>query len=229
MKMPTFRATGGSITLILVRWTLERSSRKMRLGQHWWMIGLLPVIGSCQSAPAASEKSPGDAPASETLALPLALLFDSLHLDATTLRLQVDKSARRMHVFAGEHFLKSYACVLGEHPEGDKRMQGDRRTPEGSFTFRDKYPHTQWHKFIWIDYPNEESWQRFRERKASGEIIANADIGGEVGIHGVPEGMDHWISLGQDWTWGCIALKNKDIDEIYPFIVPGSTMIDIEP
>ena len=196
----------------------------------WWScIGLVPVIASCQFSAATLEAGSATEPASDTLDLPLTVLMDSLHLEASTFRLEVDKSARRMHVLAGDRLLKSYRCVLGEHPEGDKRMQGDRRTPEGSYTFRDKYPHKDWHKFIWIDYPNEESWRRFRERTASGEIDADADIGGEVGIHGVPEGMDLWISLGTDWTWGCIALRNSDIDEIYPFVVPGRTVINIDP
>ena len=108
-------------------------------------------------------------------------------------------------------------------------MQGDRRTPEGTFTFRDKYPHRAWHKFVWVDYPNAESWKRFKERKRSGTIPADARIGGEIGIHGVPVGMDHWIEQGSDWTWGCIALRNDDLDEIYPFIKPRHTTITIVP
>lgn len=130
---------------------------------------------------------------------------------------------------AGDRTLKIWPCVLGEVPVGDKHMQGDRRTPEGTFTFRDKYPHRQWHKFVWVDYPNEESWKRFKERKRSGTIPADARIGGEIGIHGVPTGMDHWIEQGSDWTWGCIALRNDDLDEIYPFIKPRHTAITIVP
>ena len=108
-------------------------------------------------------------------------------------------------------------------------QQGDRKTPEGTFTFRSKRVHAKWHKFIWVDYPNAESWRRFRERQRSGSIGAKADIGGEIGIHGVPEGMDHWIDAGEDWTWGCIALKNADVDEIYRYILPSRTSMTIVP
>lgn len=145
------------------------------------------------------------------------------------MRFRVDKSDRRFMVLVEDSLLKSYACVLGEQPVGDKFCQGDRRTPEGTFTFRSKRVHPQWHKFIWVDYPNAESWKRFNERKAKGWIPDGRDIGGEIGIHGVPEGKDHWIDAGSDWTWGCIALKNADVDEIYPYIRPGSTWIEIDP
>jgi murein L,D-transpeptidase YafK len=161
--------------------------------------------------------------------IPLARLVDSLHLDAKTIRFHVDKSERRFEVFANDLLLKTYPCVLGEKPIGDKFCQGDRKTPEGTFTFRSKRRPHQWHVFIWVDYPNAESYRRFNERKAQGLIPAGKDIGGEIGIHGVPDGMDHWIEAGEDWTWGCIALKNADVDEIYPYIIPQKTVMEIVP
>ncbi|HMZ47509.1 MAG TPA: L,D-transpeptidase family protein, partial [Flavobacteriales bacterium] len=121
---------------------------------------------------------------------PLALLLDSLHLDAHTVRFDVDKSDRLFSVYAEDTLVKTYPCVLGENPIGDKFCQGDRKTPEGTFTFRSKRVHASWHKFIWVDYPNAESYRRFKDRKAQGLIPAGMDIGGEIGIHGVPEGMD---------------------------------------
>lgn len=168
-------------------------------------------------------------PCSPGTSLPLARIIAERHLDAARLRFHVDKSARRFDVLVGDSLLKAYPCVLGENPVGDKYHQGDRRTPEGTFSFRSKRQHATWHKFIWVDYPNAESYRRFKERKARGMIPAGKDIGGEIGIHGVPDGMDHWIDAGEDWTWGCIALKNADVDEIYPYIVAGRTMMDIVP
>lgn len=161
--------------------------------------------------------------------IPLARLVDSLHLDPKTIRFHVDKSERRFEVFANDSLVKTYPCVLGEKPVGDKFCQGDRKTPEGTFTFRSKRRPHQWHVFIWVDYPNAESYRRFKERKAQGLIPAGKDIGGEIGIHGVPDGMDHWIEAGEDWTWGCIALKNADVDEIYPYIIPQKTEMEIVP
>ncbi len=161
--------------------------------------------------------------------VPLAHTLDSLHLHSDDIWFHVDKSDRRFEVKHGGTVLKTYPCVLGEHPVGDKMMQGDRKTPEGTFTFRSKRRPHQWHVFIWIDYPNAASRKRFEARKKNGEVAANADIGGEVGIHGVPEGKDAWITQGSDWTWGCIALKNADVDEIYPYITAWKTKLVIEP
>lgn len=193
---------------------------------------LVPLLGSCQAvAPAdalrVSEVAAPPAPAA--MDLPLGALLDSLHLDAKTIRFHVDKSDRTFDVYADDSLLKTYPCVLGERPVGDKFHQGDRKTPEGTFTFRSKRVHDAWHKFIWVDYPNAESWRRFNERKAQGLIPAGKDIGGEIGIHGVPDGYDRWIDAGQDWTWGCIALKNADVDEIYPYIRPEKTVMVIDP
>jgi murein L,D-transpeptidase YafK len=162
-------------------------------------------------------------------AIRLDRYMDSLGLDPSTIAFHVDKSERTFDVLAGERLLKTYPCVLGEAPVGDKFQQGDRRTPEGTFTFRSKRVHDKWHKFIWVDYPNAESWRRFNERLSSGVIPAKAKIGGEIGIHGVPDGMDHWVDASEDWTWGCVALKNVDVDEIYPYIRPQRTVITIVP
>ena len=161
--------------------------------------------------------------------VPLSALLDSLGVGLDALELHVDKSDRRLCVMRGTEALRCYVVVLGGSPEGDKRMQGDRRTPEGRFTFRDKYPHGEWHRFAWIDYPNAESRTRFERRRASGEIPADADIGGEIGIHGVPEGMDVLITTGVDWTLGCIAMRNADLDEVYALIIPGRTIVQIGP
>ena len=118
--------------------------------------------------------------------------------------------------------IKQYPVVLGENPVDDKRMQGDHCTPEGQFKVRTKYPHQSWEKFIWIDYPNDASMKKFNAAKASGDIPEDASIGGEIGIHGVPGNSDEIISLGINWTLGCISLKNEDINDFYPYIKEGS-------
>lgn len=198
---------------------------------------VLPLICACQGI---AQNPDSDVPSDALLATPrmelsLAALLDTLHLDPVSIRFHVDKSERDFEVHAtlpgsgADTLLKSYPCVLGEKPEGDKFHQGDRKTPEGRFTFRSKRVHASWHKFIWVDYPNDESWRRYNERKRQGLIPAGKDIGGEIGIHGVPDGMDHWIDAGTDWTWGCIALRNADVDEIYPYIIAGKTVMEVVP
>ncbi len=195
---------------------------------------LLLVLHTLSACSQPANQPLGDSGDSEELAAtpvirPLSTIIDSLKIDARSIGFKVHKAQRRFEVLSRGRVLKSYPCVLGEAPVGDKLHQGDRRTPEGTFTFRSKRVHAQWHKFIWVDYPNAESWRRFNERKTQGLIPRGKDIGGEIGIHGVPDGMDHWVDSGADWTWGCIALKNADVDEIYPLIIPERTMMEVVP
>lgn len=161
--------------------------------------------------------------------VPLARIVDSLGVDPSTVSFHVIKSQRLFQVKSGERLLKSYPCVLGTQPVGDKQCQGDRRTPEGTFTFRSKRIHPKWHRFIWVDYPNAESWRRFRERSSQGAIPPGKAIGGEIGLHGVPMGMDRLVDTGVDWTLGCIALKNADVEEVYALVIPQHTVIHIGP
>lgn len=123
--------------------------------------------------------------------------------------------------------LKSYPVVFGFNPVDDKLRQGDGCTPEGVFKIRAKYPNKDWSKFIWIDYPNKDSWKKFQQAKDAGIIPKDASIGGDVGIHGVPKGADYAIDEKQNWTLGCISLKNKDIDEIYNFVT-NDMLIEIK-
>lgn len=163
------------------------------------------------------------------VAPPLAQVLGGMGLSPGEVHFKVDKSERRFEVVVHGIVVKAYACVLGEVPDGDKMIQGDRRTPEGVFGIRSKRLHDKWHAFVWVDYPNAESRRRFEQRKREGVIPADATIGGEIGIHGVPKGMDHWVDAGVDWTFGCIALKNADMDEIHPYIKQGTTTISIVP
>jgi murein L,D-transpeptidase YafK len=194
------------------------------------LIALLAVYASCHDLPSQAQRMVQAVQrTSNAERPPLAELVDSLKLDPAHIRFVVYKERRAFHVVHGRDTLCTFPCVLGEQPMGDKHMQGDRRTPEGTFGIRSKRRHERWHAFVWVDYPNAESWRRFKERKKSGSIPPEAEIGGEIGIHGVPEGRDHWILMGVDWTFGCIALRNPDLDEVYPFIRPGTTMLQILP
>lgn len=157
--------------------------------------------------------------------LPLEGIVDSLNIKPGLLFLHVDKSDFVLSVMADTLILKQYPVVLGGNPVDDKLCQGDQCTPEGEFLVRAKYPHKSWDKFIWIDYPNEQSWEKHRQAKEKGIIRENDKIGGEIGIHGVPNGSSRIIELGINWTLGCISLKNKDINDFYPLISDGTVVI----
>ena len=155
----------------------------------------------------------------------LAFLIDSLQVKQHNISIQINKSDYILMVLNKAEILKSYRMVLGSNPKDDKRMEGDRCTPEGTFHIVSKYPHKSWRKFIWIDYPNDESRRKFKEAKLNGEIPKDAKIGGEIGIHGTPEDSDYLIDDKVNWTWGCVSLKRKDVDEIYPYINEGTEII----
>jgi murein L,D-transpeptidase YafK len=131
------------------------------------------------------------------------------------LLIKIDKSSYTLSVLFKDTLLIKYPCVFGFNAVDDKAQEGDGCTPEGTFGIRSKYPHKSWKYFIWIDYPNEESWNKFNNRKASGEISSSATIGGEIGIHGVPEGTDSMIKDRTNWTLGCISLTNDDVEDLY--------------
>ncbi|MGV3632467.1 MAG: L,D-transpeptidase family protein [Bacteroidota bacterium] len=145
-----------------------------------------------------------------------------------SLKIYIQKKKRKLSVFYKDSCLISYPCVLGFAPDGDKMQEGDGKTPEGKFGIRSMYPHKSWSYFIWFDYPNATSRERFKKRKADGTIPKSARIGGEVGIHGVPEGYDSAIDNKEDWTLGCISLKTADITDLYKSI-STETKIEIVP
>lgn len=152
----------------------------------------------------------------------------SRNIPKNELKILIDKSAYTLSVYHKQDKLITYPCVFGFNPVDDKHQEGDGCTPEGTFGIRSKYAHGSWSYFIWVDYPNKESWRRFNERKAQGKIDKNARIGGEIGIHGVPEGMDDLIDERTNWTLGCISLKTADITDLYKSIGDG-TKIEIVP
>jgi murein L,D-transpeptidase YafK len=119
--------------------------------------------------------------------------------------------------------LKMYPVVLGHNPRNDKLEQGDRCTPEGVYRVVTKYPHSKWSKFILLNYPTRENWLKFSEAKRRGQIPFDAQIGGDIGIHGTE--YDYKNILGENWTFGCIALKNRDIDELYRLVQTGSIVV----
>ena len=155
----------------------------------------------------------------------LTELFDSLNIDKNKITILIDKSDYKLSVFIDTFSIKEYPVVFGGNPVDDKLQQGDDCTPEGTFNMILKYPHKEWNKFIWINYPNDESWEKHKSAKEENLIPQDAKIGGEIGIHGVPEGFDKLIDLKFNWTLGCVSLKNKDVDEIYPYITESTEII----
>lgn len=135
---------------------------------------------------------------------------------------RVDKSERRMELLAGGQVLRTYSIALGGSPEGHKRQEGDERTPEGRYVLDWRNPQSCCHRSIHVSYPNAAD-------KASAKA-AGVDPGGMIMIHGQVNGYGWWSWLVQmfDWTDGCIAVHDDEMDEIWTMVRDG-TPIEISP
>jgi murein L,D-transpeptidase YafK len=143
-----------------------------------------------------------------------------------TVSIIIDKSDYELSVFDDKGWYATYPVVFGNNSLEDKRMEGDKNTPEGTFRITNKKIHDKWYRFMGIDYPTKESWEKFNARKRKGEIPASASIGGSIGIHGTWPREDFVIDKYKNWTLGCISMKNTDVDELYKF-TPSGTKVTI--
>jgi murein L,D-transpeptidase YafK len=123
---------------------------------------------------------------------------------------QVHKSERKMYLLHNDKVLKSYDIALGFAPEGHKQFEGDGKTPEGSYTISHKNPNSEYHLSLRIDYPNEAD--------ATYASTMNKPPGGDIFIHGGPNKR----VTQRDWTAGCIAVTDREIEKIYSMIKPGT-------
>jgi murein L,D-transpeptidase YafK len=137
----------------------------------------------------------------------------------------IDKSDYELSVYDEKGWFATYPVVFGNNSLDDKKMEGDKKTPEGSFKIANKRIHEKWYRFLSINYPTKESWDKFNERKKRGEIPANASIGGGVGIHGTWPKEDFIIDKYKNWTLGCISMKKDHILEIYDYTPVGTPVV----
>jgi len=144
-------------------------------------------------------------------------------------RLVVKKDARALEVFDGEKLLKTYRIALGFAPVGDKEVEGDGKTPLGEFYVFTKNPQSRFYLSLGLSYPSIDDAERgLREKLISPEEYAaileavrekrmppqNTALGGEIYIHGG--------GASTDWTWGCAALENEEMKELFETIPVGA-------
>lgn len=137
-------------------------------------------------------------------------------------RVVVFKKERTLQLMNAGKMLKTYQVALGGNPVGPKTRQGDHKTPEGTYILDSRNPHSQFYKSIHISYPNVQDRAAARKNRVS--------PGGDVFIHGLPNGYG-WIGAGhraKDWTDGCIAVTDQEMDEIWRTVSDG-TPIEIRP
>ena len=147
---------------------------------------------------------------------------EKLPSDVRADRVIVLKHERTLTLVNGEKVLKVYKIALGGDPIGPKRREGDHKTPEGSYILDRRNAKSKYYRSIHISYPNEKDRERARALGVS--------PGGDVMVHGLPNGFG-WLGAthrAQDWTDGCIAVTDQEMDEIWS-AVPDGTPIEIKP
>ena len=137
-------------------------------------------------------------------------------------KLVLRKSARALELYRGSTMLKSYRVSLGRHPLGRKTAQGDGRTPEGAYVLDYRNEHSSFHKALHISYPSKAD--------VAAAAARGVDPGGLIMLHGIQNHLG-WLGRAHrlvDWTDGCVAVTDEEIDEIWR-VVPAGTPIAIEP
>jgi murein L,D-transpeptidase YafK len=137
-------------------------------------------------------------------------------------RIVVEKSKREMTLMSGGKIVKTYKVALGTEPVGAKRQQGDHKTPEGIYSVDRKVAQSEFHRALHLSYPSAADRERARKMGVS--------PGGDVEIHGLGAKWG-WVGAAHrahDWTDGCVAVTNEEIDEIWPLVLVG-TPVEIRP
>lgn len=142
---------------------------------------------------------------------PPAMMPSGLRAD----RIHVDKSERRMELSRDGQVIRRYKIRLGDAPVGHKRQQGDEKTPEGDYRISGRNPNSRFHLSLRVSYPNEADRKQARAR--------GVNPGGDIFIHG-----GNVAAYPFDWTDGCIAVTNREMEEIWS-LVPTGTPIRIDP
>jgi murein L,D-transpeptidase YafK len=158
----------------------------------------------------------------------LAVYFYAHHIwhplsSATTIdRIVVEKSPRRLSIFRDGKRIKTYRIALGRNPVGPKQEEGDMKTPEGAYKLDTRNAQSSFHLALHISYPSDEDNKRAAERAVS--------AGSDIMIHGIQNGQG-WIGAfhrWKDWTAGCVALTDEEIEELWR-VTPDGTTIEIRP
>jgi len=135
-------------------------------------------------------------------------------------KILIEKKERRLRLFSRGEVIKTYKIALGGNPVGPKERQGDNKTPEGTYIIDSRNSNSGYHLSLHISYPNEKDKMRAKELGVS--------PGGDIMIHGIKNGLS-WVGASHadlDWTKGCIAVTDEEMEEIYE-LVPNGTIVEI--
>ena len=149
--------------------------------------------------------------------LPLNSYCETLPAGSANL-IKIEKEKRTLKLYKDGKQIKEYKVALGFDPVGHKTRQGDGKTPEGRYKVDWRNPKSSFHRSLHISYPNAQDKANARK--------AGLDPGGDIMIHGLPNGSGSIGSMHamRDWTLGCIAVTNEEIEEIWRLVKDGTTV-----
>jgi murein L,D-transpeptidase YafK len=182
----------------------------------------LPSVGRAAPIGNRCTSGPGRALAA-ALAMIVALSFVGCGGEKTTQanyadRVVVKKSERKMQLLHGGKVLREYRIALGDNPRGHKMREGDESTPVGDYLLDWRNPRSNYYKSIHVSYPNE------RDRALA--KLLGVDPGGMIMVHGMPNHIRSETVRAEyrrrDWTDGCIAVENHEMDEIWRLVRDGT-------
>jgi len=184
---------------------------------HWLMMSIGLVVSAVVSTTAIAyvKKSPSNTKnaANNAQTIPNNVVID---------KVLVDKSKRTLQLLSNDKVITSYPIALGDSPAGHKQQQGDERTPVGSYKLDYKNEKSKFYRSIHISYPNAADKARAKKLGVS--------PGGDIMIHGQKNGFGHLASVTQqrNWTDGCIAVTNDEMDQIMEAVEIGTPIEIVE-
>ena len=138
--------------------------------------------------------------------------------------IRIDKSERKLELLAGAEVVRTYKAALGPGGAGPKQYEGDKRTPVGTYRVTGRIKNL-FHQFLVVSYPNGEDRRRFAELKQRGEVPPGRGVGHGIGIHGVGGAEYAGTHKQTDWTLGCVALDDDEIDEVARLVKDGTKIV----
>lgn len=178
----------------------------------------------------------------QALLLCFSLLFQHQVIHATPYQLEISKTTKELLVRNDIQVVKKYKIAFGKGGSGTKRRLGDNKTPVGAYRIVDFKQDSKFHYFMQLDYPNLlDAWHGYKNELISAKEfkqIATAyknkltppqhtALGGYIGIHGIGELNKEKLKIHElyNWTEGCIALRNDEINELRNYVSIGTKVI----
>jgi murein L,D-transpeptidase YafK len=143
-------------------------------------------------------------------------------------RIVIYKGRHLLEAWAGRRRVKTYRVAIGRGGAGPKRFEGDNKTPEGSYLVSRRFVSATYHRFLHLSYPNALDRRAFALGRKDGSISPHRGIGGAIGIHGEKRGLRLLPHKWVDWTQGCVAVNNAEIEELYAAAKPRA-LVEIRP